>query len=478
MTLLVVSADGWAAPVTILNHGDSSNRVDIVFLGDGYTQTNLDAGLYDQHIQGYLNHMFSSPTLWDDPFPRYKKFFNAHKIDVVSNESGADIPSQNVFVDTALNATYESSGIERLLTVSRSRADSISRQQLLGTGITEDMQLVTVNHRKYGGSGGRWAVYAGGSSDAREIALHELAHSFSNLSDEYVSFTGPYPNPEPSQRNITTDPSGEKWSHWLGFDDPRGTSLDIGVYEGAAFYPSGIYRPSTNSKMRNLDRPFDAVSREALIHDIYKYVDPLDDWLDNAAPLTDAPLWVDVIDPDVIKTEWYVDDVLVEGASSELFNATDFGYGPGTYEVRAHAYDDAIDHAFDGTMRDLVRSQFGLLQQDILWTLTLTAAARDGDYNQNGAVDAADYVVWRNTVNRPAVPAGSGADGDGNGTIDVGDFAYWRERFGNVAVTARSGYTTRAVPEPTSIAIASALLGLTFGLRMERFRDECVNNRR
>jgi hypothetical protein len=469
MTLLAVSADAWAAPVTILNHGDSSNRVDIVFLGDGYTQSNLDAGLYDQHIQGYLNHMFSSPTLWDDPFPRYKNFFNAHKIDVVSNQSGADIPSRNIFVDTALNATYESNGIERLLTISRSRADSIRNQHLPGTPITADMQLVTVNHTKYGGSGGRWAVYAGGSSDAREIALHELAHSFANLADEYVSFSGPFPDSEPNQRNVTKDPSGAKWSHWLGFDDPRGSSLDIGVYAGAAFYPSGIYRPSPDSKMRSLNRPFDAVSREALIHDIYEFVDPLDDWLDNSAPLTDVGLWVDVIDPDVIKTKWYVDDVLVEGASTESFHAADFGFGPGTYEVRAHAYDDAIDHAFDGTMRDLVRTQFNLLQQDVVWTLILSATALEGDYNQNGIVDASDYVVWRNTIHRPAVPAGSGADGDASGTIDVGDFTFWRERFGNEAATARAGSVTSGVPEPSTTVLATALLGLIFGLRMERF---------
>src|SRR2546423_553780 len=45
-----------------------------------------------------------------------------------------------------------------------------------------------------------------------------------------------------------------------------------------------------------------------------------------------------------------------------------------------------------------------------------------GDYNQNGVVDAADYVVWRKTLNSSASPQGSGADGNGNGTIDAGDF--------------------------------------------------------
>jgi hypothetical protein len=458
LAVMTVSAGLPAAPITILNNGDPANRVDIVFLGDGYTQANLTAGTYDQHIQGYLNHMFSSPAFWDDPFSRYKNFFNAHKIDVVSNQSGADIPSQNIDVDTALNAAYESSGIERLLTVSRTRADRIRDQHLAGTGITADMQLVTVNHTKYGGSGGAWAVFAGGSSDAREIALHELGHSFSDLADEYVSFSGPYPFPEPNERNVTKDPAAEKWSHWLGFDDPRGSNLDVGIFPGAAFYPTGVFRPSRDSKMRSLNRPFDAVSREAFIHDIYELVDPLDDWLENSRPLTDAPLWVDVVDPQVIKTRWYVDGNLVEGAISESFDLAASGFSAGTYEVRAHAYDEAMDFAFSGGMLDLVRSRLDLLQQDITWTVTLTEAILKGDYNQNGTVDAADYVLWRDTLHQPATPAGSGADGDQSGTIDMADYDLWRQRLGNAAAMTGASPQTPSIPEPATAVLICLLV--------------------
>jgi hypothetical protein len=470
MILVALSARAQAAPITILNNGPSSNRVDIVFLGDGYTQANLDAGIYDRHIQGYLDHMFSSPTDWDDPFPRYQKFFNAHKIDLVSNESGADIPSQHIRVDTALDATYESSGIDRLLTVSRPQADSIRDSHLAGTDITADMQLVTVNHTQFGGSGGSWAVYAGGSSNAREIALHELGHSFSTLADEYVNLSGDYLGPEPNERNVTKNPTGAKWSHWIGFDDPRGSSLDIGVFPGAAFYPTGIYRPSSDSKMRSLDRPFDAVSREALIHDIYGLVDPLDDWLDNSSPVADVDLWVDVIDPDVIKVKWYVDDVLIDRASAGSFNPADFGFGAGTYEVRAHAYDNAIDHAFGGTMWDLVRTRFALLQQDVTWTYSLTAAPLEGDYSRDGSVDAIDYVVWRDTLGTLAVPAGSGADGDRDGTIGVADYAFWMARFGSVAAGARPHIQTPTVPEPMTAALLSIAPWLcgSLGVRTKR----------
>lgn len=51
-----------------------------------------------------------------------------------------------------------------------------------------------------------------------------------------------------------------------------------------------------------------------------------------------------------------------------------------------------------------------------------------GDYNENTVVDAADYVLWRETVGSTT---DFRADGDGNNVIDQGDFDYWRARFGN-----------------------------------------------
>jgi hypothetical protein len=65
-------------------------------------------------------------------------------------------------------------------------------------------------------------------------------------------------------------------------------------------------------------------------------------------------------------------------------------------------------------------------------SVTLSAFAPGGllpgDYNQNGVVDAADYVAWRNTLGQSG--SGLGADGNGNGRIDAGDYAVWRAHFG------------------------------------------------
>jgi hypothetical protein len=64
-----------------------------------------------------------------------------------------------------------------------------------------------------------------------------------------------------------------------------------------------------------------------------------------------------------------------------------------------------------------------------------------GDYNNDGSVDAADYVLWRK-----GGPLANEADKPG--TIDAGDYAVWRERFGS---GAGSGSGSGAEAAPTSI---------------------------
>jgi hypothetical protein len=66
-----------------------------------------------------------------------------------------------------------------------------------------------------------------------------------------------------------------------------------------------------------------------------------------------------------------------------------------------------------------------------------------GDYNDDGAVDAADYVIWRK-----GGPLAN--EGDVPGTVNGGDYNFWKAHYGEEAAGAGG-----AVPEP-----ATWLLGL------------------
>jgi autotransporter-associated beta strand protein len=81
-----------------------------------------------------------------------------------------------------------------------------------------------------------------------------------------------------------------------------------------------------------------------------------------------------------------------------------------------------------------------------------------GDYNNNGTVDAADYVVWRkggtlqNEVDAP-------------GTVNAADYTAWRARFGNPS-GAGTSLDSAVVPEPSSVMLV--LCGLISFLRRPR----------
>ena len=89
-----------------------------------------------------------------------------------------------------------------------------------------------------------------------------------------------------------------------------------------------------------------------------------------------------------------------------------------------------------------------------------------GDYNGNGVVDAADYVVWRKKLG-VGVAAFSGADGSGNGFVDQADYDIWRSRFGTVlgpGAGSGSGASLNAtVPEPATLVLLTiAAAGMCF----------------
>jgi hypothetical protein len=83
-----------------------------------------------------------------------------------------------------------------------------------------------------------------------------------------------------------------------------------------------------------------------------------------------------------------------------------------------------------------------------------------GDYNDDGTINAADYLVWRKSFGQTT--AGLPADGNGNGRIDDGDYTLWRTNYSTIeGGNGGDGETewnaiAATVPEPTSINLIVA----------------------
>ena len=81
------------------------------------------------------------------------------------------------------------------------------------------------------------------------------------------------------------------------------------------------------------------------------------------------------------------------------------------------------------------------------------AVALAGDYNNNGIVDAADYVVWRKGLGTTYTPS---------------DYNVWRAHFGQTAGSGAGSIATAAVPEPPSAAIMLFFAAAGWCLRRRR----------
>ncbi len=81
---------------------------------------------------------------------------------------------------------------------------------------------------------------------------------------------------------------------------------------------------------------------------------------------------------------------------------------------------------------------------DALLLTVIAAPILAGDYNADGTVDAADYVVWRNNVGGASLPN----ETESVGVVDQADYNAWQANFG---ATYGSGSSLGAsVPEPTT----------------------------
>ncbi len=243
-------------------NGPSANQLDLVFVGDGFTRAELPR--YRDRMRELWNQMAQEP-----PFSVHRKQFNVWMVDVVSRDSGIDDEARGIEKDTAMNMGWERNGWLQLNTT---KAWEFARS-------ARDADYVNAvgNDNRYGGVA-YWngvAAWTAWTRWSARLGLHEMGHSIGRLGDEYEGSSRCNQTQEPTRyANISIYNAEQmkarqtKWHRLLGRPSLAGGT--IWTYLGANHCTYRFHRPSELSMMRQVDRPFDQVGRNALRYWFYQ----------------------------------------------------------------------------------------------------------------------------------------------------------------------------------------------------------------
>lgn len=197
---------------TILENGHPHDKVDLVFVAEGYTEDEMEK--FQKDIARLAEVLFKT-----EPFKSKKQCFNVRGVFRPSSESGVDQPHQGIFRNTAVSASFNALDLPRYLLIDDNKA-----MRDIASSAPYDSVIVIANSERYGG-GGIFNDYTMTTVDhkrSEDVFMHELGHGFGNLADEYFTSTVSYnefypPGIEPHEPNITSllDPKNVKWSHLL-----------------------------------------------------------------------------------------------------------------------------------------------------------------------------------------------------------------------------------------------------------------------
>lgn len=397
---------GFAPPERVAGHltGSPANRLDVLFIGDGYRVE--DAALFTANANQVADQFFGIT-----PYSDYRSHANVAMVTVTSAEAGADHPTYDpscpsgsstccsdpimqgdplngTFVNTALDATFCTFNIHRALTVNVSKA-------LAAASAYPDWDeiIVLVNDTTYGGTGGTVSTVSM-NVNAVEVARHEMGHSFSRLADEYDSPFPGYPacsdiTGPACQANVTDRTTREtiKWNPWIAPSTPVPTpetaqyASVVGLFEGARYLPTGMYRPKLDCEMRALFRPFCEVCRQSFVLALYgggwgtpaAGVDPIEPGSEVPPPGSTPGTFPGAVDfttsllapsRGALSSRWSVDGRAIAGASGGTFRLVPAAPWT-TYTVRLDVSDTTpyVHPAMAGTTLNTSR----------VWTVNVTS---------------------------------------------------------------------------------------------------------
>jgi hypothetical protein len=213
---------------TLFEHGPPSEKVDIVLLGEGYTEEEMDK--FHADAVRLIDELFS----WE-PFKSRRSDFNVRAIDLPAAQSGVTRAHSERYRRNLVGTQYGIFDSERYMLThdNRTLRDVLSAAPY-------DFMGILVNEKQYGGGGiYKTQMATAVDSDFSDyIFVHEFGHHFAGLADEYYTSdvayeTGAVEQPEPWEANVTAlhDPAALKWADLVEPGTPIPTPWEKEVFE-------------------------------------------------------------------------------------------------------------------------------------------------------------------------------------------------------------------------------------------------------
>lgn len=277
--------------VRTLQRASEGRGIDIVLVGDAYTDSDIANGLYDRIMNLMYEALFEV-----EPFKSHRDYFNVHEIVLVSKnnspygETALGIRGDPLFIYTAPNNSedFYSKVLDLIPGAERDNLTiSIATPFASGTGQNGCCYFINPSDSSSKDLGFGLAItrYNENIDDYsfKGTIQHEVCgHGFGKLADEYfydssrqiesgdIEFINIYHQFGWYQNvDIFSDPEKILWGKFFRLQ--YYLNEGIGVYEGGNYYGKGVWRPSENSIMRSSSwGVFNAPSREAIYKRIHQ----------------------------------------------------------------------------------------------------------------------------------------------------------------------------------------------------------------
>ncbi|HYM62262.1 MAG TPA: IgA Peptidase M64 [Thermoanaerobaculia bacterium] len=213
---------------TVFENGPASEKVDLLIIGEGYTETEWPK--FHRDVERLAGKLFAT-----EPFKSRKRDFNVRALDLPSAQSGVHRPRTNDHRRTMTGVEYNIFDSERYVLTLDDRA-----LRDVASAAPYDFLEILVNEKQYGGGGifNDQATASVDSGFSEYVFVHEFGHHFAGLGDEYYTSdvayeTGGTQHPEPWEPNLTAmhDPAHLKWGDLVDKATPLPTPWDKEGFE-------------------------------------------------------------------------------------------------------------------------------------------------------------------------------------------------------------------------------------------------------